>query len=313
MNISTKQRLEKIYKKVDTLAKKGKENVFEYYKYIDELISNSQYGDYTQMLSYYYSIDVIDYIDVSVVKTKTWKPILFQTNSSFTTNLKKLYDTNNVYQISFNIYSQLPSMDISSPLSSTYSETSSSQIITPTILGGFVNLSLNDTSIYKLDIFNAEWEEINGVNTPTTLSYIQSINTNGTQSCVTKIPASYGDEYLIKSYSTTLDDYNYNFSIVKSKLLGQINEISSYSDDYKYLVENREFSKITGARKIFLNVTKGSTYSFIDVDNPSLSSDQNLLNRYKIAIDFLLQSNYVLLSGYWDDNGNWDDNFNWID
>jgi len=99
-----RKKLEKIYNKINSIAVKGKDNVFEYYKYIDELIDKGEYGYLEQVLAYYYKLEIIDAIDVSLVKKNTWKPILFNTNTSFSTKLKKMYDTKNVYQISSNIY-----------------------------------------------------------------------------------------------------------------------------------------------------------------------------------------------------------------
>lgn len=104
MSKEVRKRLDKIFIKIDSIAKKGKDNVFEYYKYIDDLIGKGQYSDLEQTLYYHYNIDIVDFIDVSEVKKKTWKPILFQTNPSFSAKLKKMYDTKNVYQVSNNIY-----------------------------------------------------------------------------------------------------------------------------------------------------------------------------------------------------------------
>lgn len=104
MSQEVRKKQAKIFNKVDSIAKKGRDNVFEYYKYIDELIDKGDYGDFEQVLFYYYGIEIVDVIDVSLVKKNTWKKILFNTNSSFSTKLKKIYDTNNVYQISTNIY-----------------------------------------------------------------------------------------------------------------------------------------------------------------------------------------------------------------
>lgn len=184
MSKEVRKKIDKIYKKLDAIAKKGKDNVFEYYKYIDELIDRGEYGDFEQALFYNYNIDTTNYIDVSEVKKKTWKEILFQTNTSFLEKLKKMYDTRNVYQISSNIYT-----------------------------------------------------------TGLTSSSVQ---------------------------------------------LGQIVEVDQYSQDAKYLIENKEFAKLMGSRKIFLDVVKNGTTTRIDVDDESLSADQNLLNRYSLALDILL-------------------------
>lgn len=178
--------IEKIHNRIDSLAKKGRDHVFEYYKYIDELIDKGQYGYFEQVMSIYYNINIDVMIDVSDVKKKTWKPILFNTNPPFSSNLKKMYDSKNVYQVSNNIYTT----------------------------------SLTSSSV----------------------------------------------------------------------LLGQINEIDTYSTDAKYLQDNKDFAKAQGNRIIILEVSKVgvATASQISTNDTNLSSDQNLLNRYTSAVLYLL-------------------------
>lgn len=184
MSKEVRKQVDKIYKKIDLLAKKGKDNVFEYYKYIDELVVKGEYSNFELALYYNYNIDTNDYMDVEQVKRKTWKEILFQTNTSFMDKLKKMYDSKNVYQISSNIYTT----------------------------------SLTSSSVQ----------------------------------------------------------------------LGQIYEVDQYSQDAKYLIENKEFAKLMGSRKIFLDVVKNGVTTRIDADNDALSADQNLLNRYTLALNILL-------------------------
>ena len=66
-------------------------------------------------------------------------------------------------------------------------------------------------------------------------------------------------------------------------------ENETYTQDVKYLIQNKQYASIIGARKTYLSVYKiGVTQSYIvAVDSTSLSEQQNLLNRYKIAIDIL--------------------------
>ncbi len=97
-----KRKTEKQFNQIDKLAKKGKDQIYEYYKLIDEFINKEEYGYLEQTLYLYYKIEIINYT-VDDVKRKTWKEILFQTNSSFQTKLKKMYDSKKVYQTSFDI------------------------------------------------------------------------------------------------------------------------------------------------------------------------------------------------------------------
>lgn len=217
--MTDRQLISLIAKKLDAIAKKGKDNIFEFYKYIDELISKSQYSYFESALFDHYGIDISNK-NILSVRQKVWKDILFQTNSVFSVNLKKLYDRRGVYQVGSNIY--------------TTSESS------------------------------------------------QSI------------------------------------------LLGQINEFDEFIQDSKFLYENPDFIQLMGLKKTYLTITKviktaypstprPNEVSTIRTENTSLSSSQNLLIRYSLALDILLSADFVTTTGYWDDLGHWDDNGYWID
>lgn len=115
---------------------------------------------------------------------------------------------------------------------------------------------------------------------------------SGTQSptYVTNIPISPAREYLISTEERP--DYkflNYKVEVKQDNLIGHIVEGETYTQDAKYFIQNKQYANIIGARKTYLTVYKvGSTQSYLIVnDSPSLSEQQNLLNRYKIAIDIL--------------------------
>lgn len=75
-----------------------------------------------------------------------------------------------------------------------------------------------------------------------------------------------------------------------NNLLGQIYEEATYSNEYNYYIKNREYARITGTRKTFLRVVKDTSELIVDENNIRLSEDNNLYNRYVIAVNFLLNS-----------------------
>lgn len=296
-----RKKIEKIFNKIDKLATKGKDQIQEYYKLIDELIDKGEYSYLEQCLSKFYEIEASSFTNVVDIKTKTWNDILFLTNSSFSKKLKKLYDSKNVYQIAFDIHSDSASiigLTISSPLSITYSTTSSTQSVIPSKNGNYVYLNTNDEGVHKLDIFRAEWDMVDGTYQPIprSLSQLQTIEVFATQSLYqTEIPLSHGREYLIKSYSRrpipdTFVRLNYKLTITKDSLIGKIVEIDTFTEKGEYFLQNKEFAKVMGNRTTYLEAIKtGATQSYIVTsENISLSEEQNLINRYKIAIEYLL-------------------------
>jgi hypothetical protein len=62
------------------------------------------------------------------------------------------------------------------------------------------------------------------------------------------------------------------------------------SEDAKYYLQNKQYAKLIGTRVTYLEVTKlGATSSVIvNIENPQASEETNLVNRYKVAIDYLL-------------------------
>ena len=305
-----KKKIEKIFNKIDKLATKGKDQIQEYYKLIDELVDKGEYSYLEQCLCRFYEIEASSFSNVGDIKTKTWNDILFLTNTSFSKKLKKLYDSKNVYQIAFDIHSDSASiigLTTSLPLSITYSVTSSTQSIIPSKSGNYVYLNTNDPlitasqslfGIYKLDIFRAEWDTVDGTYQPIprSLTPLQTIEVSATQSLYqTEIPLSHGREYLVKSYSrrslpNTFVRLNYKLTITKDSLIGKIVEIDTFTQKGEYFLQNKEFAKVMSNRTTYLEAMKtGATQSYIITsESPSLSEEQNLINRYKIAIEYLL-------------------------
>ena len=305
-----KKKIEKIFNKIDKLATKGKDQIQEYYKLIDEIIDKGEYSYLEQCLSKFYEIEATSFSNVGDIKTKTWNDILFLTNTSFSKKLKKLYDSKNVYQIAFDIHSDSASivgLTTSLPLSITYSVTSSTQSVIPSKNGNYVYLNTNDPlitasqslfGIYKLDIFRAEWDTVDGTYQPIprSLTPLQTIEVSATQSLYqTEIPLSHGREYLVKSYSrrslpNTFVRLNYKLTITKDSLIGKIVEIDTFTQKGEYFLQNKEFAKVMSNRTTYLEAMKtGATQSYIITsESPSLSEEQNLINRYKIAVEYLL-------------------------
>jgi len=96
--------VEKIYKQIDKIAQKEHDYYLDYYSLIDDVIKNSKYYYFEIALFYYYNIDTKIYLCIDELKKKTWKTILFNTNSKLSINIKKVLDDNNLYQIGYEIY-----------------------------------------------------------------------------------------------------------------------------------------------------------------------------------------------------------------
>jgi hypothetical protein len=97
-----RKKLQKIYKDIDKIAKKGRDNIQEYKDYIDEIINNGDFGYLEQCLYYYYNIEINENIDY--VKNRTYNDILFNTHSNFLIKLKRLFQSKDIYQVGLDYY-----------------------------------------------------------------------------------------------------------------------------------------------------------------------------------------------------------------
>jgi len=96
----------KIYNKIDTIARKGKTAVYQYYNYISELIDNQQYYLFQDVMMTRYEIDIRYYKSVDEMRRLTFPKIREKTQQSFQKQLKKLFDSKNVYPIGFHFFNK---------------------------------------------------------------------------------------------------------------------------------------------------------------------------------------------------------------
>lgn len=102
----SRKKVDKIYSQIKRVAQKGKDYVLEYHRLIDEIVAKGDYAYFEMCLSDYYNIDSVKYRTVYEIKSKTWKHILFETDSTMIGKLKKLYKEKNVYQQGLEIRSE---------------------------------------------------------------------------------------------------------------------------------------------------------------------------------------------------------------
>lgn len=89
---------------------------------------------------------------------------------------------------------------------------------------------------------------------------------------------------------------NYNI------LLGFIKEHEIYNIESKYYIKNKQLSKLQNQIITNLEVNKiNSETIYIDVFDNSINNERNLLNKYEIAINYLLSNVNDYIEDYVDD------------
>jgi hypothetical protein len=288
---SNKKRIDKIYSQIDKIALKGKDNFLEYYQYVDDSVSKSDYDNLLQCLYYNYNVDIEKLHTVEDVKKKTWNQIRLLTNLTLAKKIKKLYDSKKVYQTAFDIWSDDTNyiiINLSTSLSMTYSVVGTSSRISITRSNSNIDINILNDKVYDITISKATWSGTPSI--PSNIELFQEI-TGITQSTYKlEIPTSYDTQWLIKTKErTTLKELNYNLSLSTNKYLGSIVEVDELNEETKYYIKNRQFSRIMKTRRNILEVNKvGATQSFIIKDyNFGISDDENIYNKYVTAINFL--------------------------
>lgn len=286
------RRIESIHSRLDKIALKGKDNYLEFSNYFNDLSTSGDYDNLLQCLYIHYSAKVDDIKNYESFKKNVWKQILFKTDSNINKRIKKLYDKKLVYQTGFDIYSydtNFVSLSLSNPLSSTYSTTNFPKGISFTSSNKVISLNRTNSHIYDVIISNAVWGTAS--NTPTNVHEFQRIIGLTHSTYKVEIPTTHDTQWLITTYEKpSYKELKYQLNINTNKYLGSIIEQGIYTDEHKYLIKNREYARITKTRKTFLEVKKfGATQSvIIDQDDLNLSEENNLYNRYVLAVNLLL-------------------------
>lgn len=299
-----KKRLEKIFSRIDKMATKGKDYYLEYNRYVDELLEKGDIQALQQCLLIFYKIDIQDEDSIDNIKRKTWDSICFLTNTPFSKKMNKLLDDKKVYQNAFDFFStdlNYTSIDVSNPLSSTYSSTAFTQSFSLSRDNQVIYLNVLNPNLHTISINRSTWEIIDGADIPTSITPLQSI-TVGTISNIyqTEMPVSVIRQYLISTEQR--DDQsgfhkflNYKITMSNANYLGKIVEVDIYSPDASYYVQNKQYARVVGTRKTYLEAYKVdllapggfATASIFAYDNPAYDEQTNLLTRYRNAIDYL--------------------------
>lgn len=285
----------KIFTKIDKIAKSGKDYQIDYKKYIDELVQKGDYEFFQLCLETFYNIDTRSYKSVSELKNLTWPLVIERTNSSFIERLKKLYKSKGIYQQgnqlkSDNVLNAI--FTLSDTLDSNYSIVATSSKIELTRTDDIINIDIIDTNLYNIGISAVDWSN----DVPRFVKPLQSLTSGSnyfTQSSYpTQIPLTHGGTYLIDVEKR--DDYgkfSYRLEIERDDTIGTITEVSI--DNYlesNYYYKNKQLAEILGYKKTFLEVKKVGQTDVLTImhNDPEVSEEMNLYQRYVIAIDYLL-------------------------
>jgi len=255
--------IDKLYQKIDKLAKVGRDNYINYHILVDSLINSSQYSLWVETLEIKY--DYIVTKDVSTEKKQSWNVILFNTKTVFQELQSVLYKEKSIYQVGPYYYKQLPRTRL------TVIDTKGSGAeLEPVIVDGH----LQSVNIIKRG-----------------LNYSASASIAVTGGLIT---ASVSPVVIAgKIYSVNIIGSGSSHNI--DPKLGTIEEFEDYVDifgefnsrDLRLLLPDKRISVVATIYSGTQSPTQSATFSFWDTNK---SFDKNLSNLYSVAFDYLLAS-----------------------
>lgn len=277
------KKLEKIYNKIGQLASVGRDNRLQYFQYVDELIEKGDFASYQESLILFFQIDTLNVTSVEDIKSKTWNEICFQTKSSFLQKLSKLYKQKQVFQQSYNIYSDNISVSeiiISNKLSSTFSNTGVTASISFSKNGTAVQLQVPESEIKRIEIQTADWELVNGNEVVTQSDFFEEYQISYFANSFT----AFNPQQLIIG-----DSFSMSVTTTKQYIPGQLISVTWSGSYIEGLIES--YDPRTGQTSIEITDTAGSmTHSLWQVNY--LSGPQQVT--FQTSISLVLDRDYLV-------------------
>lgn len=252
--------VDRIYSKIDKIAKKGSDNFVEYYAYINTLVNSGKYDVLFETLENKYDFNIA-YMEIDDVKKESWKRVLFKTNSSFQDSKMSLMKKKNIYQNGLYYYRQIPRTKV------------------------FLNDDSGEGAELLPVIVNGSVDSINIIKRGSNYSASASVViTGGLISASASVIINQGRVFSI-NVTTTGSNHNQDIKlgVIKEEDIYDdgISENKITSDIYQKIIGNKRTSLIA----IKNNENIGMTFSNW---NNSLNYDKNLLSLYNSALDYLL-------------------------
>jgi len=245
-----KLEIDKIYNKIDKIAKKGNDGYLEYYSYIDTLINSHKYSFLLETLEIKYNIQILN-LTIIDVKKNSWKEILFKTNTIIQDYKYNLLKNKGIYQSALLYYKEVDKTKIY-----VTDSTGTGSVLVPIIQNG---------DLIAIDILKKGY----GYSNQTSINIVGGIGTSSAT------PLIRGGKIFLASLTATGSNHNIDIK------LGKIEENNIIISEYE---------QILGNKTVELVATKYGhidSYTFSNWNN-NYNHDKNLIKLYEDGINYLL-------------------------
>lgn len=250
----------KIYAKIDKIAKRGNDSFLEYFIYVDTLVKDGKYGYFKECLEVKYQITEDLEKDLQTLKRNSWKEILFQTHTNFQEFTKKILKSKNLVQNGLYYY-----RDIQPTKAKVLDSNGSGCELVPNIVDDYVS-------------------SITVLKTGSGYSASASVVITGGIGTASATPVVRGGKIYSVTITATGSGHN------KLLKLGKITETDEYNVDISNQLTKDLYQRLVKNKSTYLTATKeGLTYSAtFSTWDVNFTYDKNLSNLYTNAINYLL-------------------------
>lgn len=251
--------IDKLYTRIDKIAKGGKINFIEYYILVDNSISTKKYDVLIQTLQHKYNFNGID-MTIDNLKKNSWNEILRHTETSLQDNLYKQLKSKSVYQLGISYYKT-----INKTKAYILDSTGTGSVLEPIVIDGGVNSIRVITGGY-------------GYSTASSVVIEGGIGQASADAIIKG-----GKIYQI-AISATGSYHNGTFK------LGSITEKDYYVNTLQDTISSDEYQKKIDNKRLYLlanvyGTTQSGTFSnWVE----SYNYDKNVVSLYSSAIDYLV-------------------------
>lgn len=254
--------IDKLYARIDKIAKGGKINFIEYYILVDNCVNTKKYDILIQTLQSKYNFNGLDMI-VENLKKDSWKEILRQTETSLQDKLYSQLKSKGVYQLGISYYKTIDRTK------------------------AYISDSTGTGSILEPIVINGGVSSIKVISGGYGYSATASVVIEGGIGQATANPTIKGGKVYQIAISSTGSYHNGSFklgSIIEKEYYFNTSQDTISSDEYQKKINNKRLYLISNVH----GYTGSATFSaWVD----SYNYDKNVASLYSSAIDYLIDYN----------------------
>jgi len=302
----TREKVEKIYSKINAIALKGVEGLVEYKSFIDQCVRNGEYTFLELCLNTKYNINLSTYNTAKKVKDNTFNKIRLLTKPNFTDKLIPVLKKYDVYQVGNEIRSNSKKyigITSSVALDKYYNEFVGQLPMSIELTNNTIYITFTDANIRTIEILNSDKKTIQNINRiETPFNYTVATNSNWNlqiddvrENWETNMNVDIKSSY--NSFESVINSVKYDYNNKKTNII--LNQVSATQSSGSGIIYNKGNGTLRYRTNISTNnggdyVVKVIMKNSINVNYKVNINIDNLLG-YIFEIDKYKSDEYYIL------------------